>query len=215
MTGPAFACVSARADASASAPTLLFRLRVADPTPEGVHMMALRCQLRIEPRRRGYSDGEAVLLSDLFGERSRWGETLRPMQFAQVSTIVPGFSGSTEVDLPVPCSYDLEVAAGKYLASLDDGEVPMLLLFSGTVFVRTGTVPAGEGMAVRLVPWQCEAQFALPVATWRELMDMWFPGAGWLRLRRDTLRALQVFKSTHGLATWDETVDRLLKEAPG
>src|SRR5262245_66547252 len=98
--------------------------------------MALRCQIRIEPNRRRYSDAEAERLLDLFGERSRWGETLKPMQFAELSVMVPGFNGGTEVDLAVPCTYDFEVASAKYLHGVEEGAVPLLLLFSGTVFIK-------------------------------------------------------------------------------
>ena len=44
----------------------------------------------------------------------------------------------TEIDLQVPCTYDLEVASARYLQGLDDGTIPLLLLFSGTVFVANG-----------------------------------------------------------------------------
>ena len=46
----------------------------------------------------------------------------------------------------MPLSYDVDVAAHKYLAGLEDGEVPLLLLFSGTVFTGRGRIdrrPAG------------------------------------------------------------------------
>ncbi|RCG27395.1 hypothetical protein DQ384_26805 [Sphaerisporangium album] len=205
-----FRCLGVRADPHAAFPTLRFRVRVTEPVGESVHAIALHTQIRIEPAGRRYGDGESALLADLFGDPSRWGETVRPLRFANVSVMVPRFTGSTEVDLPVPCSYDLEVAAGKYFASLDDGEVPMLLLFSGTVFARSG-----EGFAVRQVPWHCEARASLPVSVWRELIDRYFPGCGWLRLHRDTLRALQRFKSGRALATWDEAVEALLEEARG
>ncbi|WP_084958684.1 DUF6084 family protein [Thermoactinospora rubra] len=203
-----FACLDARADRFAAAPTLLFPLRVTEAGGGAVHAVALRCQIRIEPQRRRYSAAEAELLADLFGAPSRWGETLRPLQFANVSLMVPGFTGATQVDLPVPVTYDLEVAAGKYFAALDDGEIPLLMLFSGTVFARTGT-----GLSVEQVPWDREARHRLPVAVWRELMDRYFPGEGWLRLRTDTLRALHLYKSAHALATWDDAVAALLAQA--
>ncbi|MCW2876514.1 MAG: hypothetical protein JWQ95_614 [Sphaerisporangium sp.] len=205
-----FDCRGVRADPYAAFPTLVFRLGVTEPEGDAVHAIALRCQIRIEPQRRRYAPGEMDLLADLFGHPSRWAETVKPLQFANISIMVPRFTGTTEIDLPVPCSYDLEVAAGKYFASLDDGEVPLLLLFSGTVFAR-----AGEGFTVRQVPWNCEARQALPVSVWRELIDRYFPGSGWLRLHRDTLRALQLFKSGRALATWDEAMEVLLKEARG
>jgi hypothetical protein len=203
-----FDCRGVQADRYAAFPTLTFRIAVTEPEGEAVHAIALRCQIRIEPQRRGYGEAESELLADLFGPPSRWGDTVRPMQFANVSMMVPRFTGTTEVDLPVQCTYDLEVAAGKYFASLDDGEIPLLLLFSGTVFARSGT-----GFTVRQVPWHCETRCPLPVAVWREMIDRYFPGSGWLRLHRDTLRALQRYKSARALATWDETVEALLKEA--
>ncbi|GHE26769.1 hypothetical protein GCM10017673_31000 [Streptosporangium violaceochromogenes] len=205
-----FDCLGVRAQAHAASPTLLFRLRITEPSPRGVHTVALRCQIRVEPHQRRYGPAEAELLGDLFGAPARWGETLKPLLFANLSVVVPAFTGVTEIDLPVPCSYDLEVASGKYLAALDDGEVPMLLLFSGTVFARSG-----EGFTVGQIPWRCETRHRLPVAVWRELMDLYFPQSGWLRLRRDVLRSLHRFKSERALATWDETLEALLKEAAG
>ncbi|MEV7970515.1 DUF6084 family protein [Sphaerisporangium sp. NPDC088356] len=205
-----FDCRGVRVDPYAAFPTLLFRVGITEPAGEAVHAVALRCQIRVEPQRRRYDPREAELLTDLFGDPSRWGETVKPLQFANISIMVPRFTGATEIDVPVPCSYDLEVAAGKYFASLDEGEVPLLLLFSGTVFAR-----AGEGFTVRPVPWHCEARQDLPVSVWRDMIDRYFPASGWLRLHRDTLRALQRFKSDRALATWDEVVEVLLKEAGG
>ncbi|WP_433236692.1 DUF6084 family protein [Streptosporangium sp. CA-135522] len=203
-----FACLGACADPFAASPTLQFRLRLTEPGGGAVQAVVLRCQIRIEPQRRRYTPEEAVLLGDLFGESSRWGNTLKPVQFANVSIMVPGFTGATELDLPVPVTYDLEVAAGKYFAALDEGEIPLLLLFSGTVFTRTAA-----GFTVQQVPWDREARHRLPVAVWRELMDRYFPGEGWLRLSRDTLRALHRFKSARALATWEDAVEALLAQA--
>jgi hypothetical protein len=204
-----FECLDARAEAFAVSPTIALRLRITAPAPAGVHAIALRCQIRVEPRRRRYTAAEAELLGGLFGDTARWGETLQALQFANLSLTVPGFTGVTEIDLPVPCSYDTEVAAGTYFASMEEGTVPLLLLFSGTVFAKA----AGGGFTIRPVPWHCEARCPLPVAVWREVMDHYFPGSGWLRLRTETLQALLRFKSSRALATWDDVAERLLKEA--
>ncbi|GIH62650.1 DUF6084 family protein [Microbispora siamensis] len=206
--GLRFDCLDARPEPYAASPTLVFRLRVTDPSPEGVHAIALRCQIRIEPHRRPYGPREAALLADLFGEPARWGDTLRPVQFAMAQAMVPAFTASTEIDLTVPCGYDLEVAAGRYFAALDDGEIPLLLLFSGTVLARSG-----GGVSMRQIPWHCETRHRLPVAVWRETIDTAFPGAGWLRLRRDTVREILRFKSERVLATVDEAIELLMKEA--
>ena len=134
-----FDCLGAQPDRYAVGPTLLFRLRIAETTGAKVTAIALRCQLRIEPARRRYTPAEEGALEDLFGHPSRWGDTLKPLQLTYVTQMVPGFTGSVEVDLPVPCSYDLEVATGKYFAGLDDGNIPLLMLFSGTVFSKGDT----------------------------------------------------------------------------
>lgn len=203
-----FSVVGMQPERYALAPVLNLKLRIEERAGVRVHAMALRCQIRIEPFRRKYDDGEADRLSDLFGERSRWGDTLKPMQLCIVETMVAGFSGSIETTLQVPCTYDTEVAAAKYFHSLRGGDIPLLLLFSGTVFVDGGT-----GFFVEQVPWDRETTFRLPVSVWRELMDQHFPGSGWITMRIDTLDHLLRFKSRRGLPTWDQALTMLLKEA--
>ena len=208
MSSLQFEVVGARPEAHAAEPTLLLRLRVEDTSGAAVHAVALRCQIRIEPQRRRYGPAEEARLDELFGEAPRWGDTLRPFPWAHVGTVLAGFRGATETDLPVTCTYDLEVAAAKYFHALEDGEVPLILLFSGTVFR-----PGGSGMSAEPIGWDQEATFRLPVATWRAVMDRYFPHSGWLRLHHDTLDALRDFKVAHALPTWDQAIERLLKQA--
>ncbi|MFD9389342.1 DUF6084 family protein [Streptomyces sp. NPDC060000] len=204
MTEFSFACAGVRADRYAAGPTLVFRLRVTAADSARVHALALRCQIRIEPARRGYGSAEADGLADLFGERSRWGSTLKPVQFAQVPLMVPGFTGETEADLVVPCTYDMDIAATRYLDALTEGEVPLLMLFSGTAF--TGDA----GFQVEPVPWDREAAFRMPVAVWREMVEQHFPGCGWIRLPRDTMDALLAYRSRRALPSWEATLKSLL-----
>jgi len=189
----------------AATPNLLFRLRIRETTGEPIHAIALRCQIRIEPQRRQYSDGEQEGLDDLFGGRERWRDTLKPFLWTHASTMVRGFTDSIELDLPVTCTYDFEVTAAKYLHALADGEVPLALLFSGTVFTRGAT-----GFAVEQVPWHLEASYRMPVRVWRQLMDSYFPGGGWIRVDRDSLDALLRFRSGRALTTWEQTFAALL-----
>jgi hypothetical protein len=203
-----FECTGAHPDLAAAAPTIALRLHITETSSTPVHALALRCQLRIEPLRRRYDDPEAEALRDLFGERARWGDTLKPFQLAFVNQTVPGFSGATTVDLPLACSYDFDVAANKYLYALDDGEVPLLLLFSGSVFT-TGA----NGFCVTPVPWHKECTFRLPVSVWKQTMQLHFPGSAWLRLSEDTFDELYRYRVTEALLSWDEAVERLLKQA--
>ena len=200
-----FGCTSATAERYAAVPTLSFGLTITESTGVRVHAIALRCQIRIEPHRRRYSATEAERLHDLFGDTSRWADTVKPIQLATVTAMVPSFSDVTEIDLPVPCTYDLEVASARYLQGLDDGTIPLLMLFSGTVFVATET-----GFSVELVPWSAEASYRMPVTIWRDLVDAHFPGSAWLRCSRETLDALAGYKARHALPTWDATFNSLL-----
>ena len=203
-----FDCVGGRVDRGAAGPAIALELLVDDGTGRRVHTVALRVQVRIDPRPRQYSAAETARLADVFGEPDRWGETLNPLQLATVPVMTPSFVGSVTVPVPIPLTYDIDVAAVRYLHALDDGEIPLTLLFSGTLFY------AGDGgVQVGLVPWHEEAAYRLPVAVWRAAMDEFFPGGGWVRLRRDTLDRLAAFRSANTLLTWDDAVERLLKEA--
>ena len=208
MAELAFDCVGATAGRYAVVPTFSLRLRISETTGQQVAAIALRCQLRIEPARRRYSAAEAERLHDLFGDPGRWADTLKPLQFTTVSVMVPAFTGSTEIDLPITASYDLEVAATRYFAGLEEGGIPLLLLFSGTVF----TTVDGR-LQVQQVPWSKEAPFRLPVSVWREAIDAHFPNSAWIRMSRDTLDELQRFKTRHALPTWEAAVSALLAQA--
>ena len=172
--------------------------------------IATRGELGREPPPRRYSDAEAQRLHDLFGDTSRWADTLKPLQFTTVPVMVPGFTGSTALELPVPFTYDLEIASTRYFGSLDDGHIPLLLLFSGTVFATV------DGrLQVQQVPWSKEVSARLPVSVWREAVDAHFPGRAWVTVSRATLDELMRFKTRHALPTWDATLQMLLGQAAG
>jgi Family of unknown function (DUF6084) len=203
-----FGCTGATAERYAATPTLTFALTITERSGVRVHAIALRCQIRIEPHRRRYTAAEAQRLHDLFGDPSRWAETVKPIQLATVTTMVPTFTAVTETELTVPVTYDLEVTSARYLQGLDDGTIPLLLLFSGTVFVANG-----DSFSVELVPWSAEASYRMPVSVWQELVDVHFPNSAWLRCSRQTLDELSAFKAKHALPTWDATLAALLAAA--
>jgi len=205
MSDYRFTVLDVAAEPYAVAPQLTARLRVEETTGQRVHAIALRCQVRIEPNRRRYDDGELDGLRALFGERERWADTQRPFQWMQCNTTVQGFTGETEAELALPCTYDLDVIGSKYLHALDAGDVPLNLLFSGTVFTRGST-----GFGVEQIPWNCEARYRMPVAVWRQMMASYFPNTGWVRLDADVLALLVDYRDRHGLTSWDETVQALL-----
>jgi Family of unknown function (DUF6084) len=199
-----FAVESAEAIRFAAAPTVAFTLRVATDKP--VRSLGLNAQVRIAPARRRYSDRDRERLVELFGPPERWGETLRTFRWAQESVLVPPFDESTAVELTVPCTYDLEVATAKYFYALEDGDVPLEFLFSGTVFF------AAEGGALQAaqIPWECEAAYRMPVRAWKEAIQNHFPGSAWLRVRDDVFERLVAYKAGRALPTWEATFDELL-----
>lgn len=208
MSELVFDVLEARAERYAAAPTVTLRVRISETTGESIQSIALRCQVRIEPQRRRYTSREAEALRDLFGDQARWGDTLKPMQWTIVALMVPSFRGSTEIEIPITCTYDLEVAWASYLNSLEEGEVSILTLYSGTVFAK-----GSAGFSVDQVPWHKEAQFRLPVQVIREAMDRHFPNSGWIMLPRETLHELRAFKGRRGLTTWESVMQALLAEA--
>lgn len=208
MTGLSFNVVDVAPEPYAASPILTARVAVSAPGDDPVHAIALRCQVRIDPLRRGYSDDEAAGLVDMFGPRDRWATTQHTFLWQHCAAMVPGFTGATEVTLPLECTYDFEVAAAKYLHALRDGAVPLQFLFSGTVFT------AGQrGFSVQQVPWDCEDHYAMSVAVWRELIQQHYPNGGWVRLSHDTVAALAEYKSSRGLLGLDEAVSELLAAA--
>jgi len=203
-----FTVLDVVAEPYAVAPQLTARLRIEETTGQRIHAMALRCQVRIEPQRRRYGDKEETGLRGLFGERARWADTLKPFLWMQCNTTVQGFTGGTEAELALPCTYDLDVVGTRYLHALDAGDVPLTLLFSGTVFTR-----GSAGFGVEQIPWDCEARHQLPVSVWRQMIASYFPNTGWLRVDSDVLDRLAEYRSRHGLTSWEETIEKLLGEA--
>jgi hypothetical protein len=205
-----FAVLDVAAEPYAVAPQLTARLRIEETTGQRIHAIALRCQVRIEPQRRRYDEAEQNGLRGLFGDRARWVDTLKPFLWMQCNTTVQGFIGRTEADLALPCTYDLDVIGARYLHALDAGDVPLTLLFSGTVFTRGTT-----GFGVEQIPWACEARHQLPVQIWRDMIALYFPNTGWLRVDSDVLDQLAEYRARHGLTSWDETLHKLLAAASG
>jgi hypothetical protein len=202
-----FKVEDAQAVRYAAAPLLSFRLRVSNNgDEEAIHAVVLRAQIQLEVTRRHYSSEEQAKLLDLFGEPDRWGQTLRNLLWTHAILVVPPFVKETVVDLPVPCTFDFNVAATKYFHGLSEGDLPLNFLFSGTVFY-----PGLEGrLQVSPISWEKEAKFKLPVKVWKDVIDHYYPNNAWLHLRRDVFDRLYQYKVRHGIPTWEQVVERVL-----
>lgn len=195
----------------AATPLLAFKVRLANnPSEEIIHSVALRAQIQIEVTRRNYDANEQTRLLELFGEPERWGQTLRNLLWTHVSVVVPRFTGSVLADIPVPCTFDFNVAATKYFHGVTSGDLPLCFQFSGTVFYQK----KAEALQVAPISWDKEAKYRLPVKVWKDLMDVYYPNSAWLALRRDTFQKLYQYKVREGIPTWEEALERALNAVP-
>jgi hypothetical protein len=185
-------------------PVLRFDVRVTSSVP--VRSILLETQIQIAARRRGYDAETEARLFELFGEPERWSSTLHTLLWTRTTQVVPAFGEETVAALDVSCTYDFDVSASRYLDAVRDGVIPLELLFGGTVFY------AGDGgrLQTARIAWDREAEYRMPAAVWRETMDDLFPGAAWVRLRRETFDRLYAHKARHAHTSWDAAVDALL-----
>jgi hypothetical protein len=191
----------------AVSPLLNFKLRIENAEREqAIQAIALRCQIRIEPTRRQYQNAEQQRLVDIFGQPERWSQTVHSMLWTHTNIVVPSFTGSTELDLPAPCTFDFNVASAKYFHALENGVVPLLLLFSGTVFYAA----SDSLLQVDQISWSKEANFDLPVGVWKQMMDEYYPNTAWLCLSREVFDRLHRYKMDRGLPTWEQTLESML-----
>lgn len=188
-------------------PTIAFELTVKNADAGvAIHSVILHCQIQIEVTRRQYAADEQRRLRDLFGEPSRWNQTLRNLLWTHCNVNVRSFQFATVVEVPVPCTFDFNVSATKYFHGLAEGEVPLCFLFSGTVFYGD----AGGNMKVAPISWEKEARYRLPVNVWRDMMDEHYRGNAWLCLRRDVFERLYEYKVRNGIPTWEEALETML-----
>lgn len=207
MVDLAFSVVAVEVERFAAVPMLVFKLRVQGGTPEvRIQNILIQCQVRIEAQRRRYAASEKARLSDLFGESHRWSATLRSLLWTHASLQVPAFDTERIVDMPIACSFDFNLAATKYFAGLDDGEVPLTFLFSGTVFYRKPDGP----LQMDQIAWSTEATYALPMSIWREMMKLHYPDGAWLCLPRDVFDKVEQYRRENGFTSWEQCLAALL-----
>jgi hypothetical protein len=209
IPAPDFSVLEAVPVPRSASPAIAFQLRVRDYSERDVYAIGLRTQIMIEARQREHDDATRERLLELFGEPERWGDTARGLVWAQCDTFVRGFTGSARFDVRVPVSLDLEVATVKYFTALESGSVPLAFHFNGTVFYCGNE----DRLQITQVPWTAEAQFALPVETWRRTIEEHYPDGAFARLGEDTLEGLRRYRMARGLHSLDAALRELLEEA--
>lgn len=205
-----FAVGSVTAERFAAVPTLCFGLDIACPGGAPVRSVMLTVCLRVDVARRRYPPAAHRALTEVFGLPETWGSTMTPLHWTRSTLVVPPFEERTTVALPVPCGTDTELAVTKYLRAVDDGDVPLDLLFSGTVFHER----AGRLTTAR-IPWSQQVRHQLPARLWHELVERYYGTSPWVRLPADVHERLDAYRTRHVLADPGEAVRRLLDERDG
>ena len=105
-------------------PLLHFKVRIDNsPRDENIQAVVLNAQIQIQSPQREYSAAEKENLFELFGPPESWGETLRNRLWAHTNAMIGPFRGSTEVLLPVPCTFDLNIASAKPMTISAKGNI--------------------------------------------------------------------------------------------
>jgi hypothetical protein len=191
------------------APLLEIRVGITNtPEDEPIQSVLLTAQIQIQAPQRRYTADEKEKLLELFGPPDDWGRTLRNRFWTHANTTVGPFNGATEAILPVPCTADLNVTASKYFYALEDGEVSLLFLFSGSVFYT-----AAGRLQISPISWNKECAYRMQVRAWHELMERHYPNTAWLSLRRDIFERLYAHKRRHTFISWEQTIEHLLQSA--
>ena len=202
---PEFWVLDAVAVPHSAAPTLSFRMRVRESSDRPVYTIALTAQIQLEASERPHDAATKARLLDVFGEPERWGDTARGVLWARPEVLVPSFTGSTQFELQVVCSTDLELATTRYLEAVPDGHAPLAFHFSGSVIYEEGA----DRIQVSRVPWHVSAQFRLPLETWRRACG----DGGLVRVGGDTFLELRRYANERGLHTEDAAIVDLLQSA--
>ncbi len=190
-------------------PLLHFKVRITNSPPdERIEAVLLTAQIQIQSPQRNYSAGEKENLVELFGPPEVWGQTLRNRLWAHANTTVGAFMGLTEAVLAVPCTFDLNITATKYFKALEGGEVPLLFLFSGSVFYT-----ADSRLQVGPISWNQECVYRMQAQTWCALMERHYPNTAWVSLRGDVFDALYAYRRRHSFLSWEQTLEQLLQDA--
>ena len=171
-----------------------------------IHTVALRCQIQLEVTRRKYTAEDQERLLDLFGEPSRWGQTLRSLLWTHANLVVPSFTGkhaggsSRALHIRFQCSCHQVFRRAWRRRS------------SGLCAIqRHGFLCSPEGgLQVAPISWDKEARFKLPVKVWREMMESYYPNSAWLCLHKDAFDRLYQYKVRHGIPTWEEALESII-----
>jgi hypothetical protein len=205
---PEFEVLGVRDIGGTAAPVLAFELRVNDASARAVQVIALHCDIRIEPARRNLTSAERSRLGDLVRAAGAVG-TANDLAWSRSDVHVPAFTGSVRFLLQIPCTFDLGKATVRYLHALDGGSASLLFRFTGSIFY----VDERERLQVVSVARDRQASFEMPTEAWKRMMARHHPEGTWLHLRPETLDRLRAVRAARGLWSDDAALLELIEAA--
>ena len=207
MPDLAFRVDTAKMVPFSASPLLALDLEITnEPTAEAIHAIMLQCQVRIDAVQRAYGPEERERLGEVFGTPDMWTRSLKGLLWTQTTVLVPRFTARTVVQVSLPCSIDFNAATAKYFYGLGGGDVPLILLFSGTV-LHAG--PDGQLSAAQIA-WTKETPFRLPLKVYKETLEHYHPNCELVSLRRDVFDRLYRYRRSAGLHSWEDALESLL-----
>ena len=170
------------------------------------------CQVKIEPQRRHYGDAEVARLYELFGETAAVG------RLAAAVPVDPRRRHRARLR-----RHHRGRPADRVHVRLrgGGGQVPPRPRRRGRCpSCCCSPAPSSPGAAPASSPspisWQAEASYRLPVATWRAVMDRYFPGSGWVRVEpRHARPAAARSRPARALTGWDDAFDAPVQGSGG
>ena len=209
MADLTFDCIGAQAERYAVMPTITLsaadqrdqraadrRDRAALPDPDRAVTAALH-------GRRGRAAARPLRRHGALGRHAEAACSSRTS-----STMVTSFTGSTEVDSRSTSATTWRSATTGTSPSLESGEIPLLLLFSGTVF----SIVDGR-LQVQQVPWQQGSGLPAPGERLAGSDRRALPEQRVDHDEQADARRAAALQDPRALPTWDATVTALLAEA--
>lgn len=197
-----------RVSTSAALPHISLGVRVtAQPEGTGLRGVTLHTQVQIEPAARAYTAVERERLRELFGDEIQWPGSLRSVVWTRVTTQLGAFQRTCVAEVELPCGADLELVANKYCFGIEGGEVPLRLLFSGSILY------GDPQLQITPIGLDSELSLRLPLSLLREAIAQQHTQQMLIGLRRDVFERLYRYRRLHSLPNWEHVVERLLEGA--
>ena len=187
-----FGCTGAEPDRPPAAPTVSLRLHITETTGVTVHALALRTQIRIEPHCAGATTTPRPRRCRTCSASGRGGATRSSRCSSGSSTRwCRRFTGSTDIDVAAAVQLRLRRRREQVPLRARGRRDPAAAVVQRHGLHRRGQWVLGR----RSCRGIAKPSFRLPVSTWKDVMELHFPGTAWLRCGTRRFDALHRYRT--------------------